>query len=385
MVESAATTGSRVAAIDASRGAAMLFVCLSHFAEVYLRRNAMPADWAIGLSMVASPTFMLVSGCLLGFFSVTRRERFAATVLSYAGRGLFLLTVGRLIILVAHVALAGGVWRALHWAFITDAIGVCLLVGPAIVARASAGARAVAAAVLFGLSWFFVLVWRPTSPLGRVIEETLYGPNGPYGTHWYADVFPLVPWVAIFLLGTCFGDRLARLPAGDRPARTALAARWSGAFLLSGAAAWLAGRGLAQAGVARVALGHGFFSPFRKLPPSPVYVAVYGGIGLAILAFLLWSEPWAVLPRLRSALEVLGRNSLLAFMTGYFVYFTALVVADMGYTPLWPALFVLTVAIVFLVALAWDRTGWNRHLTLKVPLAMQHVLARVSGFRPGGR
>jgi uncharacterized membrane protein YhhN len=67
------------------------------------------------------------------------------------------------------------------------------------------------------------------------------------------------------------------------------------------------------------------------------------------------------------------------------VYFTALVVADIGNTPLWPALFVVTVAIVVLVAHAWDRTGWNRRLTLKVPLAMQRALARVSGLRPNGR
>ena len=31
----------------------------------------------------------------------------------------------------------------------------------------------------------------------------------------YADVFPLLPWFGLYLLGTCLGERLADLGATD--------------------------------------------------------------------------------------------------------------------------------------------------------------------------
>jgi uncharacterized membrane protein len=379
MVESAATTGSRVGAIDATRGAAMLFVFLSHFANAYFTPNGLPADWVFGLTMVASPTFMLVSGSLLGYFSVTRRERFFAVVLSYAGRGLFLLTVGRVVIVLAHVALAGGIRDALRWAFITDVIGACLIVGPPTVARTTRTARLGIAAALIACTWVAVTNWDPPSAIGKLVEEALCGPYGPYGTRWFADVFPLLPWLGLFLIGTCIGEGLASVSGDARRRWPRMAAGWSAGFLGFGAALWAVGWRLAATSqIVRVLRSHRFFSPFHKLPPSPVYFAVYGAIGLAMLALLLWSEPWRVLGPLRSVLEVLGRNSLMAFVAGYVMYFTVVVVADVGFTPLWPAGFLLTVVILVAATYAWDRTGWTRRLTLRVPSPLRRALARAA-------
>ena len=54
-------------AIDAARGAAMAFVCLSHFATGYFASIGHPErqDLTDRISMLASPAFMLISGSML--------------------------------------------------------------------------------------------------------------------------------------------------------------------------------------------------------------------------------------------------------------------------------------------------------------------------------
>lgn len=61
-------------AIDASRGLAMAFVCLSHFATGYFASIGHPErqDLTDRISMLASPAFMLISGSMLGLLSATR-------------------------------------------------------------------------------------------------------------------------------------------------------------------------------------------------------------------------------------------------------------------------------------------------------------------------
>ena len=62
---------SRVASIDSARGAAMLFVCLAHFANAYQFVSGADASgmYLVLIGMVASPTFVIVSGFVAGFLS----------------------------------------------------------------------------------------------------------------------------------------------------------------------------------------------------------------------------------------------------------------------------------------------------------------------------
>src|SRR5438045_8054482 len=66
----------RVDSLDVARGTAMLFVCLSHFASTYLAPWDNPSlspivQWsgamAVTISMIASPTFVIVSGIVVGY------------------------------------------------------------------------------------------------------------------------------------------------------------------------------------------------------------------------------------------------------------------------------------------------------------------------------
>src|SRR6202008_2746048 len=143
---------------------AMLFVCLAHFSDAYARgASGRDLDFAIlqHVAMLATPTFVLISGLLLGFLYRTPPEAMPTLKAKLFDRGLFLLTVGHLLIAVAHVPIAGGLGAALQWGFITDVIGFGLLFGPALVEPTTAKTRLTLALAAYTLSWIAVVAWRP--------------------------------------------------------------------------------------------------------------------------------------------------------------------------------------------------------------------------------
>jgi predicted acyltransferase len=112
--------------------------------------------------------------------------------------------------------------------------------------------------------------------------------------------------------------------------------------------------------------GHYLLSPFSKLPPSPGFLIFYGGIGLLILAGFLWIEHSGIGGWYVRNLEIIGRNSLFVFVLQYFVYFTLLHEFHPGYTVLWPLIFLLSLLIIWVGAMVWDKRGWNRYLRLPI-------------------
>src|SRR5215470_4219107 len=116
-------------AIDAARGLAMVAAFVSHFAETYFHRLHLRALtdtlWHVG--MLASPTFLIISGCMLGLLYETHERDFARVRMRYLDRGLFLLTGGRLLIAIAHVPHTG-LAKIVDLGFVPDAIGFSFLV-----------------------------------------------------------------------------------------------------------------------------------------------------------------------------------------------------------------------------------------------------------------
>src|SRR4051812_38573057 len=108
----------RLQFLDASRGVAMLLVFLSHFAQGYFGETStgrVPRVlWRVGL--VASPTFVIISGTLLGFLYAQSRDDFGPVQSKLIDRGLFLLTLGHVLILGALVPYG----HTARWLFITD-------------------------------------------------------------------------------------------------------------------------------------------------------------------------------------------------------------------------------------------------------------------------
>jgi hypothetical protein len=92
------------------------------------------------------------------------------------------------------------------------------------------------------------------------------------------------------------------------------------------------------------------------------FFLLYGGIGLLILAGFCMSESPGAKKKFLRYFELMGRNSLFVFMLQYFVYFTVLSELNLGYSSLWPFIFVLSLVPVGVGAVFWDKKGWNRYL-----------------------
>jgi len=101
-----------------------------------------------------------------------------------------------------------------------------------------------------------------------------------------------------------------------------------------------------------------------KLPPSPVYVFLFSGIGLAMLAAFIEFERRDAIPALRRAAAVVGRSSLAVFIAQYCVNFTATVLLHPLVSAAWPIWFLGSLVPMFGVALLWQRLDRNRFFTL---------------------
>jgi hypothetical protein len=357
----AAPPRGRWGALDATRGAAMGLVFLSHFGLTWFGPDSTaPVARAVTtITLVASPTFVLVSGVLLGWLAASRPESLPALRRKLLDRGVFLLVFARILILVAHVPLAGGLAQAARWGFMTDAIGVCMIAGPAILARTGARTRVALGASMLAAGWAAaVSPWAPAGP-AQWLWEALFG---ALTLHRFAYVFPLVPWLGVYLAATALGERL-RGRAGDAAGLAAGCARAGVALATAGAAA-LGLHLLARlAGLPASAPLRALTGVAQKLPPGPAYLGVHGGAGLLLLAGLSKLERRGLAPTPRRLAELLGRSSLFAFVLQYFVFYTGLVLLRRSLSAGWPLTLAACLAAIVAAVTLWDRAGLNRVLT----------------------
>ena len=355
-----ATPIARVRAIDAARGLAMVFVCLSHFGLEYFRRLDEPAlaQALYMVGMIGSPTFMLISGVMLGVLYETRRGRFAQHRMLLADRALFMLTVGHFLIMVASAPRLASLSETLQRGFITDALAVALLLGPTLVAHVGRRARVLLALLLFAGAWLMAIRWTPANALDEVVRYLLVGsyPNDvPHN-------FPLLPWLAVYLaasvLGQWIGEQFASgqqqkversLVAWGAAAVSCVVlykvCQWTFAFPTSPLLAVLA-------------------SPWRKLPPSPAYLLLYGGLALLLVAGTLSLDRRKVVRPLFAWATLLGRASLFVFILQFYVYYVLVLSLNLPYTPFWPLLFVASLLGITALAKMWDDGANNRYVTV---------------------
>ncbi len=343
----------------------MCFVFSAHFTTIYFHDEPDSFRYQLltGISFVASPAFILISGMMVAFLRELRPERFGAFRRTLVDKGLFLLTLGHVAIALSHIP-GYGLRSSFVCLFITDVIAICILVGPAIVAHVRAPARLAIGAALIATSWAFV-VGREAGVVPAIfLVELLFGPpiaQGGLVTGW-----PPVPWLGLYLVATYFGERLGRLEAAGEDARVKRLLAYSGAgFVLAGATLKLAARakGLDLDVPVESAL-FAMTSPIRKFPPSIAYFLFYGGCAFFILWTMASLDGTRLFARTRATLETVGQTSLFAFVAQFFVYYTALYLLDLPVGPLWPVIFAGTVALLIGATLLWHRSGWNRFLTV---------------------
>jgi uncharacterized membrane protein len=339
----------------------MLLVFAGHFRDSYFRGSLDEATARAleVLTKIATPAFLLISGMMIGFLHAGREEDARARARArLADRALFLLVVARPFIALAHVPRSG--WHCFNYVYVTDTIAVCVLAGCFFVPRMGARARAFLGALLIGLTWVAIPLWNPPlASLRRVLKDVVFGFERADSLLY---TFPLLPWLGVYLMGSCLGDRLGRSPPGAS-ART---------FFLTGAAA------TATALAAKVAWwmrphdagvdGHSLLthltSPLQKEPPGPAYLAFYGGIALVLVAALLALEARGRLAAPRRALAVLGRASLFAFVVQYYVYYVGLYLLHPRPSGTWPIVLAGSIGFLWALAALWIRRDCNRFFTL---------------------
>ena len=365
---------SRIAAIDAARGAAMLFVCLAHFADSYQFTSGADTSggYLVILGMIASPTFVMVSGLVAGFLAVTRAGTFTALRYKLFDRGLFLLVVGHTILAASGLAIGHGFLISFKVGYITDAIGFAVMVGPWLVARLGPRSRFAFAFGAFVASWMGVFLWTPSHGIAAVAKHYLIGV--PNSVDWSSGDFPMIPWLAVYLAGSVLGSRLGRFYRDNALSDGNLfLAKVGASVFFIGAAGKLAlaliRHWMPVLLTSYRALGP-LLSSYQKFPPGPVYIAFFGGAGLILVAVILEAGRREFAPLLLNELRQIGLASLFVYMAQFYVYVVVIRSLHLPYTPWWPALFLLTLVILSLAARAWNKREGNRFLTVGIGPAL---------------
>lgn len=355
----------RVTAIDAARGLAMILVCLSHFVSSAPPSAVAEMDILMTISMIASPTFMLMSGITLGMLYATLGASFGRLRIRLIDRGVFLMTAGHLAVLGAFVIIPGWEARDLQRTFITDAIGVAVIFGALVITHLSARTRIQAALCLYAFAWAVSYLWEPTAGTGLLVKDIVFGPGTAAAL---VNSFPVLPWVAVHLGATAIGEWTGRqLVDGDtRP----VAARWMSmgliavvaAVLLKGA--YLMGRPISP--------GPGWdnlyalTTPFTKRPPGLVYLLFFGGVGMMLTGAVVAIAEWQFATRAMTAFATLGQASLFIYVAQFYVYRAFLPLAPGLYGIAWPATFVLTIGLLWMLARWWTNNVGNGVLTVGI-------------------
>ena len=337
----------------------MLFVLLSHFGYAYFRNSQelLPSLMTL-VGMVASPTFMVINGMLLGLFYRTRPNDFDRFRTIVTDRGLFLLTIGHLLILLSHIT------YAVRFVSITDTVGLCMLVSPWVVVMVPPRVRLALSAAVYALALGVVLHWHPTTHYALALKETFFGQMGR-GVYDYA--FPVLPWWSLELAATVVGERLGAHCNDGNPGgmhrfliRTAVMGAGT-ATVLNGAY-----HALKHYGYVSVFATTEVASPFAKMPPSLVYFLFYGSLGLMLIAACLRLASDDRMAGIYRGLATIGQTSFAVFVIQFFVYFTVLhaLRPHLPFAWAWPVYFVLSVVAIFVPALGWHRAGYNKFLTV---------------------
>jgi hypothetical protein len=346
---------------------AMLLVCISHFGLNYFGPLKDSRE-AIGTAIAApsTPMFVFMSGLLLGFLYARAPASFPDLSLKLMDRGLFLLLPTHLLSRLAHL----GAFRSIHFFFITDAIGVCLLVGPWLVANLSARRRLAVGIGLLTLTWILYFAWAPTASFGQALQAIFVG-RVPGTNGWLA--FPALPWLGFYVVATTLGERV---PSWGRPGPVLVKQllRLGVVAGVVGLALFLFGRG--QSPVIRTLL-----SARQKYPPSVSYLLLSGGLALVVLATVAALEWRNALTPLISAFAVVGRSSLVVFIAQDFIYYTGLWVLRLPASPWWPLYFLVSVGMIFGFAQLWDRYLGNRYLTVGLVYLVRRP-ARATSVEP---
>ena len=351
----------------------MLFVCLSHFTGVFLApwENASLSpvlrSWgkvAVTISMIASPSFVAVSGIVIGYLYRGNPAGMRALRRKLIDRGLFLLLIGHALLAFPAFLQQREALHALRFEMITDAIAIAIIIGPSLVLWLSPRGRIVVGTAILVLSWCATYLWIPGGTVERIIERYAFGMvDEPT-----LSGFPFVPWLGVYVLATVLGERVGGYVEASRPRQGDRVLYRVGAIALGIGAAFGIARHALRAVSPELLNAHatlaGFLAPGRKFPPGPVYLLLFGGAGMILIAKAFSFGRDETRAYLTRPLSTIGRASFFVFILQDYVYYAALPALDLPYPQLWPMYFVATILLFLAAAALWNSLDGNRYLTV---------------------
>ena len=348
----------------------MLFVCLSHCAMSYFDfwrpsrpHVALEALGQIGttISLVATPTFLLLSGIVVGYLWRVNPTSLSGLKRKLLDRGLFLLVVGHVLQVVPAAVQLDSWPAALQFSFVTDAIAAAIIIGPSCVTAMRARNRLILGLALLVVSWTANCLWQPSAAIAVTLSRYAFGTP-------FLDLlpgFPALPWLAVYLFGTAVGELVGA--GGSAMAAQWLLLRFGAASLAIGLPLGIARR-LARLRYPDIITKHdvisGLVSLTRKFPPGPTYLLVFGGAGLLLIAAAFAVAGSSVMTPLKRALASLGRASLLVFVLQGYVYYLLMPTISERWPLYWPIYYVTSLGLFLLAATVWNRWDGNRFLTV---------------------
>ncbi len=381
----AAPAAKRMEAVDAARGTAMLLVFFAHFSDAFFRPFVSTDHHhpLLLLTRMASPAFMCISGLMLGILHHGKRDRFGSLRDRLIDRGLFLVLVGHPLLTVAMIWIWPTWSDAVRVLFITDTIGFCLIVGSLLITRLGPGARVLVGAGLLFTHWVLLMFWMPDSEgpawWAKVVLIGVWRPEG------LTYNFPPLPWLGLYLMASALGGTFARLYEEGKRRRLQITVFWTGLAAISlglflkevfAHSAEL----VSSASFADHLVSLGFLT--QKMPPSPAYLAFYGGAALVMLSFLLAIEQTTVGRMFIRWAALFGRTSLACFVAQFYVYYVGVFLLPRPPVIFVPIYFLATVVLMRVIARVWDETNGNRLFTVGYPRIAQRWRSAKSDEQP---
>ncbi|HWA59470.1 MAG TPA: hypothetical protein VG692_19605, partial [Gemmatimonadales bacterium] len=256
--------------------------------------------------------------------------------------------------------------RDFRQVFITDLVALNLMLGVILLPVTRNAIRVALGAGLYILGWAVHLHWHPGTAQLALAGEIL---SGPTASHALEYGFPVLQWAGVFLVGTVLGEGF--LLAKSKAAREAWAVRLIGwgfgcAVLALALKAVVLTPGMQQVIAARPGSGE-VVSLFGKLPPSPLYLLLFGGLGACLIGLSTLVSLYAAVPRAVEWVTVFGRNSLCAFLLQSVIFRDVVARMRLTHEPwTWPFIFAAATAVIWGGARLWDRLEGNRWLTLGI-------------------
>lgn len=346
----------------------MLLVCLSHFALIYSSSSGVSFDSVYYFTMIAAPTFMVVSGILLGFFYVIKRSSFELVRRDYINRGIFILIIARLFICSAHILKSHGFLESLKYVYITDAVGVNIIIGPILIIKVRPIYRIVLGFGCMILAWVIIILWEPQNNYSELFKEAIFGDWEYSYFHVTHYTFPLLPWFGLYFISSYFGERLGTTASEKDNSKTIMYLLKVGLCSITVAVLvklifWLL-KYYTSWPVFKNFTIWALVNPLQKSPPSILYFLFYGGFGLFFIGYLLYLEQKKLLFFYLKMTATIGRNSLFIFIIQYYFYYTVLYAMHLHYSQIWLVYFLFSLFCIFWLSKICDSMKLNRFLTL---------------------